>query len=64
MNGTPRCRHCEDVIGVYEPMIVLHDGHARETSRAAEGDDSLHLGACYHRACFTQDLGDPRAETA
>jgi hypothetical protein len=52
------------VIGVYEPMILVRDGHARETSRAAEGDDSLQLGACYHRACFTQELGEPRAETA
>jgi hypothetical protein len=60
MNRTVRCRHCEDVIGVYEPMIVLCDGRARGTSRAAEpsvGDDA---GECYHRACYVHaDGGDP-----
>jgi hypothetical protein len=30
MDKTLRCHQCEDVIGVYEPMIVLTDGQARE----------------------------------
>jgi hypothetical protein len=25
MDKTSRCHHCQDVIGVYEPMIVLTD---------------------------------------
>jgi hypothetical protein len=41
MNGTLRCQDCEDVIGVYEPMIVLIDGQARSTSRAAEKDTEV-----------------------
>jgi hypothetical protein len=50
-----RCKHCEDVIGVYEPMIVLHNGRAHSTSRAAEQDTARALaGACYHAACYEQ----------
>jgi len=48
-----RCKHCDDVIGMYEPMIVLRDGQAHSTSRAAaqEGARGLH-GQCYHAACY------------
>ena len=58
MNGTVRCHHCEDVIGVYEPMIALTDGQARNTSRAAEQDDREPAGECYHSACFTRVHGE------
>ena len=44
-----RCRRCRDVIGVYEPMVVLAEGEARETSVL---DEELQgpLGDCYHRS--------------
>jgi hypothetical protein len=58
MNRTPRCRHCEDVIGVYEPMVVLADGRARRTSRAAEQDLGEHMDECYHHACYVQAHGE------
>jgi hypothetical protein len=58
-----RCQHCEDVIGVYEPMVVCNAGEARHTSRAAEPDESLLTGACYHRACFSQIRGRSPTET-
>jgi hypothetical protein len=58
MDRTLRCHQCRDVIGVYEPMIVLADGQARNTSRAAEPDDREPVGECYHRACFTQVHGE------
>ena len=58
MDSRLRCHHCEDVIGVYEPMIVLTDGQARNTSRAAEPDERGFRGECYHRACFTQVHGE------
>ena len=49
---TLRCGLCEDVIGVYEPLITLANGQPQMTSRAAEA----HVGAsgepCFHRACF------------
>jgi hypothetical protein len=46
--GRTLCASCGDVIGVYEPMVVLTDGCARTTSIAAEGsrhgaDTRLHL---------------------
>lgn len=47
-----RCRHCDDVIGVYEPMIVLDDGRPRHTSRAAEQDDAALAGERYHLVCY------------
>jgi hypothetical protein len=58
MSTTPRCRHCEDVIGVYEPMIVYADGRARRTSRAVERDVGEHMGECYHYACYLEARGE------
>ena len=51
------CDHCGDVIGVYEPMVVMVDASAHETSRAA--DPQLSLGGLerYHRACFLERSG-------
>ncbi len=47
------CVHCGEVIGVYEPMIVVVDGAARETSQAAETDLAQIAGAFYyHRVCY------------
>jgi hypothetical protein len=58
-----RCHHCDDVIGVYEPMIVLTDGQPRNTSRAAEKGTARVEGECYHHACYTQAHNrDPTAE--
>ena len=53
MNDAPRCRRCRDVIGAYEPMILLLDGTARETSRAAEPDVDGR-GDRYHGHCYAQ----------
>jgi hypothetical protein len=52
MQGMPTCRDCGDVIGAYEPMVVLTDGLARSTSRAAEPKDERLVGECYHGACY------------
>jgi hypothetical protein len=46
------CHHCGEVIGVYEPLLVLVDGRIRETSRALEPDAAGRVGDCYHRACY------------
>ncbi|MGA2319166.1 MAG: hypothetical protein ABSG95_00290 [Solirubrobacteraceae bacterium] len=61
MNGALRCQHCDDVIGVYEPMIVLTAGGPRSTSRAAEPRiegllaECYHdASECYHDACYRQ----------
>ena len=46
-----RCRHCDDVIGVYEPMILVAPEARHETSVLAE--PNLPPNAeCYHRDCY------------
>jgi hypothetical protein len=55
----PRCPHCGEVIGVYEPLVVVIDGVPRETSRAAEPEVSATAGrAIYHSACHESLDGD------
>ena len=46
------CDHCHELIGVYEPIVVVSDGEARETSRAAEPAIASEPGKCYHRDCY------------
>lgn len=50
----PHCVHCGDVIGAYEPMILVVDGKPRKTSASAEQDRDLHPGERYHAACYPQ----------
>ena len=52
-----RCVHCDEAIGVYEPLIVVVAGEARETSRAAEPDLLLESAEHYHRACYLERIG-------
>lgn len=47
-----RCAHCDDVIGVYEPLIHVIRGVVRRTSRAAEPGIRTKAGAFYHRDCY------------
>ena len=62
MDRRLKCHQCRDVIGVYEPMIVLADGQARNTSRAAEKDTASPVGECYHHACYTHVCGQDHRE--
>jgi hypothetical protein len=48
-----RCRHCHDVIGVYEPIVIHAEGEWREASLLSEQVEPP-LGECYHRACFDE----------
>ena len=52
-----KCDHCADVIGVYEPLILVCGDEVRETSRAA--DPKLHAqpGERYHRTCYLERAG-------
>jgi hypothetical protein len=56
MDEKLRCAHCGDVIGAYERLVVLHDGRARDISKA-EIDAEDPLGGCYHRICYRQMPG-------
>ncbi|HUB73973.1 MAG TPA: hypothetical protein VL979_08060 [Solirubrobacteraceae bacterium] len=47
-----RCGGCGEPIGVYEPMVVLAAGSARETSRAREPCAHEHAEACFHHDCY------------
>jgi hypothetical protein len=49
-----RCRHCGDVIGVYEPMVVISRGVPVRTSAAARKDDATLLGDPFHSQCFAE----------
>jgi hypothetical protein len=49
----PHCEYCGDVIGVYERLVEVLDGIARETSRAAEPALSNNRsGSYFHAGCF------------
>jgi hypothetical protein len=50
---------CGDVIGAYEPLVVLHEGRAHSTSKAAEANVGGTLEECYHHACYTARQGKP-----
>ena len=56
-----RCGYCDEIIGVYEPMIVLLPSGSRMTSRAAERDLTDVPEASFHRVCFdaAQAAPDP-----
>jgi hypothetical protein len=50
----PRCRHCQDVIGVYEPLVLeTAEGHVH-TSLVARPSLSEADGQSFHRACYEQ----------
>lgn len=46
------CAHCGDVIGVYEPMVMVGPQPPVETSMAAEPALAETAGQPYHAACF------------
>jgi len=53
MDQVPRCARCGDVIGVYEPVVVVEDGGApHRSSYAAEPELARAHGKRYHRACY------------
>jgi hypothetical protein len=59
-NEELRCRHCDDVIGVYEPIVVVRDGIPVCTSRAAAESGQLSGKRCFHADCFA--AGGPPAD--
>ncbi len=47
-----RCRSCGEVIGVYEPLIVIEEDEPRETSRAREPHSGADGSECFHGSCY------------
>jgi hypothetical protein len=63
MSQLLRCRGCDEVIGVYEPLVRVFAGHVRESSRALEPGASARAGEHYHRACYERlNGGHPLAD--
>ncbi len=61
MDDKLRCAACGDVIGAYEPLVVLSHGRALDTSKT-EMDGDIAPGECYHHACYPQARADAEAE--
>ncbi|MCW3032069.1 MAG: hypothetical protein QOK19_2394 [Solirubrobacteraceae bacterium] len=57
MGESMKCRGCGDVIGYYEPLVLLVEGHARATSAAAEPQVADTAGERFHRACYAETRG-------
>jgi hypothetical protein len=47
----PRCAGCGDVIGIYEPVVLVIGDAVRATSLAAEPGGLFVAGVRYHSAC-------------
>jgi hypothetical protein len=56
---TIRCLQCGDVIGVYEPMVLLLDDEARVTSGAAANRQIPAHARRFHATCFGPLDGSP-----
>ena len=56
---TIRCQRCGDVIGVYEPMVLLLGDEARVTSGAAANQRIPAHARRLHEACFALLDGSP-----
>lgn len=54
----PRCPVCDDIIGVYEPLVHVGGGFPARTSRAAE-PEICSGGQCFHLACYDGLANEP-----
>jgi hypothetical protein len=54
MDQPMRCRRCGDVIGIYEPFVLVCDGRERTTSVASEPHIGDQPGEHFHSACHAQ----------
>jgi hypothetical protein len=52
----PRCAVCEDIIGVYEPLVHLGGDVATRSSRALE-PEICSSGHCFHLECYERLTG-------
>jgi hypothetical protein len=57
----PRCSCCGEPVGVYEPLVAIERGRARQTSRAAEPAIATTPGEYRHLACHAH-RAQPRSQ--
>lgn len=67
MQGRPggeqwHCARCGELIGAYEPMIVVENGRARRSSRTAELRAGRLASEHYHEACYILKQGEAPVE--
>jgi hypothetical protein len=48
----PRCRVCNEPLGVYEPVVVRAGSTTRETSMSAEPELQSAGAELFHRSCY------------
>jgi hypothetical protein len=48
----PRCGHCGEVIGVYEPLVVEAGSRVRDASLTKEPQLMASDARLFHRACY------------
>jgi hypothetical protein len=58
-----RCGHCGEVIGIYEPLVLAHEGLVRTTSVAGEPRIGAEPGQRFHRACYCEIPAGSTADT-
>lgn len=63
MTLKPTCERCGDVIGVYEPMIVVVNGEVSESSRALDPSLIDASAERYHRYCYP-GRGGPASDSS
>jgi len=57
-----RCVRCGDVIGHYEPLMLIAQNEEQLTSAAADPQIAERPGALFHRACYVKQKEDSDAE--
>jgi hypothetical protein len=58
-----RCGRCGEVIGIYEPLVLAHEGLVRATSVAGEPRIAAEPGERFHRACYAENPAGSTADT-
>jgi hypothetical protein len=51
MDDLWRCAHCHDVIGVYEPLVMVEGAGTRTSGRLQEPPEPAAGAAPYHAGC-------------
>ncbi len=62
MTAILRCDHCGDVIGVYEPTVLVIADRPWLASQAARPELALDAHERYHRDCYESARGPGAVE--